>query len=369
MEFKTDCIHYIGDKPCRFNRLCEGCDRYDPMGTRILIIKLASIGDVLRTTPLLHALSREYPGNHTTWLVDRSAEGLLAGNGLIHRLLPMDLDACLRLQVERFDIAINMDKDIRAAAVMALVDAVEKIGFTLGPDGGVRPINTGSEYHFALGLSDELKFRKNRKTYQELVYESVGIPYRRDEYIYSPGPETQTYAEEVFRDLGLDSGGPVIGLNTGCGPVFATKKWPIEHFAALSDLIGENLGGHPVLLGGPDERSRNREIKALARNPLIDIGTHHSIHQFAALVGLCNIVVTVDTLAMHLAIAMKCPVVVLFGPTCQQEVDLYDRGVKLFADEPCSPCYRGSCPESKACMTRITPEAVLEAVRKVLQKD
>ncbi|MFC1888534.1 glycosyltransferase family 9 protein [Thermodesulfobacteriota bacterium] len=367
MEFKTDCVHYIGDKPCRFNRLCDGCGDYEPMGTRILIIKLASIGDVLRTTPLLHALSREYPGNHTTWLVDRSAEGVLAGNRLIHRLLPMDLDATLRLRVERFDIAINMDKDIRAAAVMAGVDATVKIGFTLGPDGGVRPLNAGSEYHFALGLSDELKFRMNKKTYQELVYESVGIPYSRDEYIYSPGPEAREYAEQVFRDCGLDRGGPVVGLNTGCGPVFATKKWPIEGFASLSDLIGESLGGHPVLLGGPDERSRNREIQALTSKSVPDAGTHHSIHQFAAIVGLCDILVTVDTLAMHLAIALKCPAVVLFGPTCHQEVDLYDRGAKLFVDEPCSPCYRGSCPESKACMTRITPEAALEAVRKVLK--
>ena len=336
------------------------------MGTRILIIKLASIGDVLRTTPLLHALSRKYPGNHTTWLVDRSAEGLLTGNERIHRLLPMDLDACLRLQVERFDIAINMDKDIRAAAVMAGVNASEKIGFTLGPDGGVRPLNTASEYHFALGLSDELKFRENRKTYQELVYESADIPYSRDEYIYSPAPEDREYAEQVFRDCGIDGRKPVVGLNTGCGPVFATKKWPIEHFAALSELLEESLGAHPVLLGGPDEKARNYEIQALARNAVIDAGTHHSIHQFAAIVGLCDILVTVDTLAMHLAIAVKCPTVVLFGPTCPQEVDLYDRGVKLFVDEPCSPCYRASCPESKACMIRITPESVREAVRKVL---
>jgi len=58
---KADCIHFKGEKPCQFKILCDHCPYYQPFPTRILIIKCAAQGDVLRTTPLLSGLKRKYP--------------------------------------------------------------------------------------------------------------------------------------------------------------------------------------------------------------------------------------------------------------------------------------------------------------------
>ncbi len=60
MLLKLDCRYYKGEKPCKFNRLCKGCSHYEPMGKRILIIKLGATGDVLRTTPILKPLKEIY---------------------------------------------------------------------------------------------------------------------------------------------------------------------------------------------------------------------------------------------------------------------------------------------------------------------
>jgi len=73
MEWKFDCRFFRGDKPCRYKRICaesdkEECPQYKPRGKKILIIKLAAIGDVLRTTPVLSALKKKYPQSHLTWL-------------------------------------------------------------------------------------------------------------------------------------------------------------------------------------------------------------------------------------------------------------------------------------------------------------
>lgn len=95
-SWRLDCRYFLGDRPCKFKRTCPGCDPYSPMGKRILIVKLAAIGDVLRTTPLLSGLKRAYPQSHITWIVDKEAFPLLQNITLIDRLLPFDFPPSCR---------------------------------------------------------------------------------------------------------------------------------------------------------------------------------------------------------------------------------------------------------------------------------
>lgn len=362
MKFNVDCLHYIGEKPCRFNRLCEGCDQYSPPSKKIVLIKLASMGDVLRTTTLLEGLEEAYAGHHLTWLVDRPSLGLLSGLESIHRLLPYEEESVLRLSVERFDLAICLDKEIRATALMHRLKAEKKVGFSFDPGGGAAPVNPEAEYTFALGLSDQLKFLENTKTYQQCIHECVRLPYRRSPYRFHLPEADRAQASEVLRKAGLEVDERPVGLNTGSGKVFATKKWPAHRFAALARRLHEEEGRPVVLLGGPEESERNRAIETSAAGAAIDLGTDHSLKVFAGLVERCSVVVTADSLAMHLAIARETPVVVLFGPTCHQEVDLYDRGTKMIGRVPCAPCYRSECPYGHECMEAITVDQVHKAV-------
>jgi heptosyltransferase-2 len=92
-------------------------------------------------------------------------------------------------------------------------------------------------------------------------------------------------------------------------------------------------------------------------------GTDNALLEFAGFISLLDLVVSSDTLGMHLAIALKKPVIALFGPTCPQEIDLYDRGAKLFKGVACSPCYRAACPDA-VCMSEITPERVYAEIKR-----
>ena len=73
----------------------------------------------------------------------------------------------------------------------------------------------------------------------------------------------------------------------------------------------------------------------------------------AAELDRCDVVVSGDTLGMHMAIALEKHVVAWFGPTCPAEIDLYGRGVKVLAEVGCAPCYRPSCPEEGPCAARV----------------
>ncbi len=364
--WRLDCRYFLGDRPCKFKRTCEGCDPYQPMGKRILIVKLAAIGDVLRTTPLLTGLKRAYPQSHITWVVDKEAYPLLKNNPLIDRLLTFDFSSALPLELETFDLVMGLEKEPRGAALVSRVKADVKKGFGLGPEGNIYPLNTASEYAFFLGLSDEEKFYRNQKTYPQLIFEVAELDYQQDEYLLFLSPEDISFAGGVAKKAGLRKGEVVIGLNTGAGGVFANKAWTAEGYVKIIQKLAKEPKTRLLLLGGPSERERNREISKRVKGAVIDTGCENTLGQFAALIGLCDLVVTGDTTALHLAIGLKKKVVAIFGPTCAQEIELYGRGEKILSPLSCAPCYRRKCEVSPNCMEAITVEEVMKSIRALL---
>ena len=364
-----DCRHFLGYKPCRFKRECDGCPHYSPLGKRILIIKLAAMGDVLRTTPLLRGLRSDYPDCHVTWITEPAVLPMLQGIKEIDRLLPATYETALQMEGEAFDRLYCFDKEPKAIALAMKIQSNHKAGFGMTRFGNVMPLNQASEYTFELGINDALKFRINNKTYPELIFECAELPYPEpQEYIL---PDLSAEIEEArihLQKLGVGSDDLRVGLNTGAGDVFATKKWTEDGYVRLANGLIEKLNARILLLGGPAEVERNARIAAAARYPLVDTGTDNPIRKFAGIVGNCDLMVTGDTLAMHIAIGLKVPVLVILGSTCPQEIELYGRGAKIVSDFDCSPCYLSACPKPVNCMEAIGAAEVLAAATRLLSE-
>ena len=368
MIVNYDCRHFLGHKPCKFRRECEGCPHYSPFGKRILIIKLAAMGDVLRTTTLLPGLRETYPNCHITWLTEPNVIPMLEGTGEIDRLLSYSHETALQLEMESFDYLYCFDKEPKASALAMKIHSEHKAGFGMSRFGAIVPLSKSSEYTYELGINDHLKFRVNNKTYPELIYECAGIPYPEPrEYVF---PDLTAEIREARSELerhGITNGHLTIGLNTGSGDVFATKKWTEPGYTGLADRLVGELGARVLLLGGPAEKERNRRIAAASRFPLIDTGHDNPLRKFAGIVGNCDLMVTGDTLAMHIAIGLKVPVVVILGPTCHQEIELYGRGIKIVTDFECSPCYLSKCPKQVTCMDATTVDEVYQAALRMVR--
>lgn len=365
MRLRPDCVHFQGDKPCAFKRVCRDCPQFTPFPTRILIIKCRAQGDVLRSTPLLPALKRKYPLSHVTWLVDRESLDLLRYNPYIHRLLGYDLESILTLLVAKFDILISLDKEPGLTALATRVEALQKRGFGLSEVGNLTVFNPAADYAYRLGVDDKLKFSRNQKTYQEIIHEAAEVPYGHDEYVFGLPDEAKEKARRFLKRLRFAGRRPSIGLNTGAGAKFETKQWPARHYLKLISHLTQEMKANVFLLGGPREREFNRLLARKSRARVYDPGADNTVLEFAGFMSFLDLVVTSDTLGMHLAIALKKPVIALFGPTCPQEIDLYGRGAKLFQGTGCSPCYRQTCPDAK-CMSEITPDRVLAEIGKLL---
>jgi heptosyltransferase-2 len=369
-EVRFDCRHYNGYKPCGRWPVCDfRCPKYEARGPRILMIKLGAMGDVLRTTPVLRALKASRDPSHVTWITDPESEFLLRHNPLVDRLLLWSPDSVLILQASNFDLCLNFEKEDRALALDRLVRAVEKRGFALHPAGTLGFHNAASEYALRLGIDDDLKFRKNKKTMPQILMEMAGFPFQGEEYVLELGPRATAFAAEFAGRHSLAGAGPVVGLNTGCGAVFPTKQWPVENFIRLVDLLHRRRGLKTLLLGGPREREINAEIlRRVPPGSLIDSGCDHPLEDFLGVVENCDLVVSSDSLAMHLAIARRKWCVALLGPTSATEIDLYGRGETLKSDFDCAPCYRKDCGKRPNCMDALAPEAVFEAIERGLDR-
>lgn len=366
MELKLDCRHFRSEKPCRFKCGCAGCKHYEPMGKRILIIKLDAIGDVARTTPLLKPLREKYGPCHITWLVAPAAEEMLRGNPLIDVLLPYRPESLEPLRVQKFDLVLSLDKTARATAVGMWVQGQEKLGFGLSEFGTVYPLNPEAEYAFQLGLDDDLKFKRNTRTYQEIIFEAVRLPYARQEYCIEIDKADRDHADRFLSLMGVAPRDVVIGLNLGGGSAFAHKMWNARDAQRFVVAMLNEVSCRVLLLGAEREKDAIDEIMQARLPHVINSGTRNSIRQFQALIGRCAVVVTGDSLGMHLAIAEQRPAVVLFGPTCAAEIELYGRGEKIVSPLACGPCYRAECDRRSTCMQAIEPAAVVDAVKRWL---
>jgi len=368
MTYKPDCNFFNGEKPCQFKRLCEGCEEYKPMGKRILILKLAAMGDVLRTTPILSELKYRFPESNITWVVEAASYSLLNGIETIDRLFAYSDEVCRQLEVEKFDLVLSLDKDIRVAALAMKVKAEEKKGFGLSSFGNIFPLNPECEYAFKLGIDDELKFRKNKKTYQEIIFEAVGFEYKQQPYELFLGNEEKNYVNLLFQKIGIINNQPLVGICPGAGSLFANKAWTIEGYCRLIENLNSRGKAQLILLGGEAETEKNAEILSNVTSKIFDGGNSHSIKQFSAIISKCDLLISGDTLPMHLAIGHGKHVLALFGPTCPQEIDLYNKGEIIVSPIECAPCYKKTCAIVEHCMIKITADTVIEKANRLIER-
>ena len=365
MILKTDCKHFPGNKPCTPSKTegkkCDDCNYYDPVDFKILIIKLDATGDVLRTTSILPALKREYLKSHITWLTKSNAKELFNNNPFLDELIIFEsADTIARLMVEEFNILIHPDASVVSASLASIVNAEIKKGFLLDAKGKVIPVNDSAVEWLEMGAFDDFK-KRNQKTYQEIIHNLAGLKYQKDEIQLRLNQKEIDFKDDFYLQHNLKRFKYFVGLNTGAGTRWQYKQWQIEGYIELIEKLSANKEIGILIYGGPDEVERNKILKNKFPH-LIDTGTNNSLRQFFSLLDLCDVLVTSDTMALHVATALKKKIVCLFGPTSHTEIEDYERIEKVIPDLDCLVCYKPKCDFEITCMGSITSDMVYEKV-------
>ncbi|HHI79637.1 MAG TPA: glycosyltransferase family 9 protein [Planctomycetes bacterium] len=378
-SLRRDCRHFRPERPCKPHKregyLCPDCPEYDPAGFRVAIVKLAAVGDVLRSTSFLPGIRRRYRQARIDWLTLPSAAPLFENNPLVdglHVTVGGALPALLA-QVP-FDLVLCPDADPMTVALaqgIPLAEGGRRVGFSLDGRGQVQPLSAEAERWFLMGLSDERK-KANRETYQNLVGALLELETPvEDRPIWVVSDQERAEAEAWLASLGKRSakkGARLVGINTGAGGRWPQKRWTLQGQTELIHRLSKE--GHQVmLLGGPEEVERHRALRQACEGcGLIDAGNDNSLRAFAARLSLVDALVTGDTLALHLGTAFSKPVIALFGPTSHSEIELYGKGEKLFAEDlDCLCCY-ASCDKHPDCQESISVDRVHEALQPFLSE-
>lgn len=353
-DVKQDCKHFRGNIPCKPNKLtgavCLGCQEYKPISKRILIIKLGALGDVIRTTPLVVKYREMFPDCHITWLT-QSPEVLPTSLELI---LKPDAFSLFYIQNQTFDIAINLDKELEACMLLENVSAPEKFGYT-HENGKLVPATPAAEHKIMTGFFDDLS-KVNTKSYLEEIFEICNLEFSYEPYLIRTNDELQQKWKEYFNEIAGNK--RIVGLNTGCGPRWNTRLWPIEYWQNLAKEL-RDLGYFPVFLGGSLEHEKNAMMSQKAG---VHYPGHFSLEEFIALTASCDVVVTQVSMMMHIATALQKELILMNNIFNPHEFELYGRGEIVQPQKECVCYYGNSCVNGTSCMHDLSVEQIRTAI-------
>lgn len=362
----TGCRYFNGYKPCGKSADCSSsCPSKDIPHVSIVIIHLGAMGAVVRSTSLLAPIKRKYPSSKITWITDSPSHQLLQHHPLIDIVYTSNHSDLLAASSAQYEIGFVIDKSRVASGIARQLEIDDVYGFVSNEFGAIVPANSEAMELWEIGLSDQKKFFENKKAETQLVTEALALHWMRDEYDLRLNSAEWSEVERTRHRWRAYENQPLIGINTGCGPLMPAKKWTIEFQRSLIQEMQKEGLGNIVLLGGPDDHERNQKIGEgldVIQSPT-QLGLRNGLQSVAA----CDLVITGDSLGMHLAIAMKKYVVAWFGPSCAVEIDLYGRGEKILTEAACSPCWKKDCQQKVMCYDQVALSRVLGSVLKGVQ--
>jgi len=336
---------------------CNECKFSYNYSKKILIISFGALGTVVRTTPILEGIKKKY-GNDTMiyWLTKEGSKEILEGNPYIDKVLVYNLESALRLQQERFDILFSLEIEPPVTLIANLVNADEKFGFYFD-NGATSCFNRGAEEYLETAFLTHIKL-ENRKSYQDLIFKVCEMKFDKENPMIELGEEYIEYAKEYLRSQGLKADDKLLGINFGSAGRWPSKAWSKTQIRELIKKITEYK---VILLGGPEEIEKIKEMKEEFNKEGIEVYSNdpnNSIKEFSGILSKCEKLVLTDSLALHIATALKKPIVALFFSTPEWEIEDYGRIKKI--QSPLFKAYFFSNNYSEKLANSITADEVLK---------
>ena len=335
---------------------------------KILIIRLSSIGDILLSTPFIRQTRRAFPDSQIDFVTKKQFSELLENNPHINNLIEFDSDTGLQglkklgstLIINKYDYVFDLHNNLRSNYLRQKIKSANKYS-----------IKKNKLIQFLY-----VKFKINR--YLEITpiadrYLNIGKPagIKDDgeglEIFWNKN--TEDYVIEIFEKKRVSPENQIFAIAPGAG--FFTKRWPIEFYQTFVENILEKHDCKVVVLGDDNDKKQS-EILSIHDN-VIDLTGQLSLLQSAVVLSKCRALVSNDSGLMHMATAVKTPVLGIFGSTVKEfgffpyrskSIVVENRNLKC---RPCSHIGRNKCPQKHfKCMQEIIPEIVEEKFEKLL---
>jgi heptosyltransferase II len=338
---------------------------------KILIRMPNWLGDIVMAVPAVKSVRASFPKARVDLLAPSWAGPIVEKSGILDEFLPMatknlpsSVTASRALRERGYDLGILLTNSFSSAFSMRLTGAKRRLGYATDGRG------------FLLTDRVEMPDRKNER-HQVFYYLELA---RCAERLLGLDPADATVpdtsisfpdtavvdADKFLLNLGVVPGRPIVTLGVGSANSRA-KRWPAANFAALADRLQQELGAVVLMVGSGSDHAAGAAVAASAKKPPLDLTGQTDISRAAGILKRSTAVVSNDMGLAHLSAAVGTPTFVVFGPTDPAATRPFsDLAHVITVGVECSPCMLRECPIDHRCMTWVSPDKVLEEVRKAL---
>ncbi|PQJ65366.1 lipopolysaccharide heptosyltransferase II [Vibrio jasicida] len=342
---------------------------------KILIIGPSWVGDMVMSQSLYIVLKQQHPESQIDVIAPGWCKPILERMPEIHQAIEMPLghgefnllgrrEIGKSLREKQYDHAYVLPNSAKSALIPWFANI---------------PQRTGWKGEMRYGLLNDL--RPNKKSFQYMVERYVALAYPKVEMLDSSslgGLETlprpslsidKKTQQETLNKFSLDQTLPVIGLCPGAefGPA---KKWPETHYAEVASAMA-NAGKQVWLFGSQKDLETCNNIKQLVpqehRHQIHVLAGQTSLIEAVDLLAACQTVVANDSGLMHVAAAVGCNVVAVYGSTSPKYTPPLAEKVEIVhTDIDCRPCFKRECEfKHLKCLTELSPKQVLDSIQKL----
>ncbi|HVN63498.1 MAG TPA: glycosyltransferase family 9 protein [Candidatus Binataceae bacterium] len=338
-----------------------------PPSKRVLIVLLGAIGDVVRALPLLGRIRRAWPDAWIAWAVEPKSAPVLEDHPWLDELVVYDragapwtfFSFLARIRAGRFDLALDLQRHLKSGVTSLASAAPVRIGFDRS--------NTKEFNHRFSNrqIVPQPNMRLKLQQYQAFG-DALEIPPAAIEFgLIATGKERER-ARAMLGEVPRPLLGVILGSSWPSRVYFPDRIAAVIRNLAQPDSAEPPL--YPVLLGGPEEQKVAKAVlHELGETPALDLSGRTTLRDLMAIFPECAAAFGPDSGPMHIAAAVGCPVVSLWGATSPQRSAPWGYAEYAITGEiPCHPCYLRRCPIGRECMRRIAPDDVTAAVRRAI---
>ncbi len=366
------CMRWLCPRAVRRDAALQRC-------RRILLVKFWGIGNLFLMLPAVSALRKDFPDAELDMLTLETNRNAAQSFDFFTNIHTVDTRSIARfilssirtmafLRRRDYDIIIDFEQFARfSALVTAWIGRKRTVGF-----------NTASQHrHYlfsrALLYDNRIHIARSYCTLVQAAGTDVGGDCSPDDLSGLALPDRPKTG--ILERLGIGSDRMVVMFHVGTSANFSERRWPTSHYAALADLLIERHGARIVLSGLPEERFLAAEVleQSHCREGIVDASGQLGFAEYYDLIRGSDLVVSADTAAVHIASALRIPVVGLYGPNTPLLYGPWgDKGLAFYEPPPCSPCITNfnakthDCRHSEgkgACMRKISPDEVYRGIR------
>lgn len=365
--------------------------------TKILIVRLSAIGDVIHCLPALHALRRKFPNAYIGWVVEDKAADILINNPLLDKVyvLPKKKWKAQGLTINTIREFVHFVKLIREEKFDIAIDLQElfKSGLMTFLSGAKRRIGHAKTREFAdIFLNEKLKphniFDPDKMIIERYLEPAQYLGAPTDEVKFNLPPinqETKDYIDSFLENFKEDR--PLIVFSPAT--IWSSKHWIEAYWSELLEKL--SLRYNIVLVGSKEDinlinrimrsgsEQAERRLCRLGGGELIPVKSSNylslagktSLFQLIELFNRADILIAPDTGPAHIANATNKPVIItIFGSTSYKRTAPWgEQHEALSAELPCQPCFKRQCRRKDfkmECMKTITPDTIIKKINEKL---